>query len=262
MTSTIPAVAERSGPVVSRAVARLRTVPHPRLRLICFPHVGAGAAVFRPWIEHLPPDVELYAVRAPGRENRVTEPLATDGRALLESLAKDLEPLRGEPFAVVGHCSGSVLAYQYARMLSADSGPQPLELVLSSAEGPAVRAIEDPPLHALAGPALLKRVIDYGGMAPAVLEDPQLMAMYERILRADYQVVETLRYSPGPALECPVTVLGGRHDAFVSCAAMTCWSAETTRRFTLHLLEGPHYILAEAGAEIGMIAARLAGGLA
>ncbi|MEY9934542.1 medium-chain acyl-[acyl-carrier-protein] hydrolase [Catenulispora sp. GP43] len=259
-SAPIATSAERHGAALSRAVARLRSEPRPRLRLICFPHVGAGAAVFRTWISHLPPEVDLYAVRAPGRENRVTEPLATNGHVLLEALAPDLEPLLEVPFVIVGHCSGSVLAYEYARMLRAVAGPEPVELVLSSAEGPKVRKLEDPPLHRLGGATLLERVVAYGGMAPQVLDDPQLMSMYERILRADYQAVETLSYSPGPALEIPLTVLGGRRDEFVSPESMAAWSAETTGRFSLRLLDGPHFILAEAGVEIGLIAERLVGG--
>jgi len=247
-------------PGPSRVVAGLRRTAQPRLRLICFPHVGAGAAAFRPWTEHLPPEVELYAIRLPGRENRVAEPLITNGHALFEHLQPELQPLLDVPFVIIGHCSGSVLAYEYTRILNAASGPAPVELVLSSAEGPGCREVEDPPLHRLPKEMLLDRVIAYGGMAPKVLEDPGLMSMYERILRADYQIVETITYSPGPPLDLPITVLGGARDEFVSRDAMGSWRAETTSRFTLQLLDGPHYVLAEAGAEIGLIAERLTGG--
>jgi medium-chain acyl-[acyl-carrier-protein] hydrolase len=241
----------------TRWIARPRPSDDPALRMICFPHVGAGAAAFTPWLAHLPPEVELCAIRPPGRENRLREPLLTDGRALLDDLEPHLAPLLDRPFVVVGHCSGSVLAYEFTRRLAAAGGPVPVELVLSSAEGPRVRTVEDPPLHLLPRAELLGRVVGYGGMAAQVLDDPDLMDMFERILRADYEVVEGLEYSAGSALDVPVTVVGGRRDEFVGWDAMAAWCAETTTEFSLHLLDAGHYILDDAGPLIGRIARRL-----
>ncbi|MCF4136970.1 thioesterase domain-containing protein [Streptomyces sp. Tue 6430] len=101
-TTTTP-----SRPVADRSIARLRPAEDPGLRLICFPHVGAGATAFRPWLEHLPPEVDLCAIRPPGRESRIREALLTDGRSLLDEVEPHLAPLLDVPFAVVGHCSGA-----------------------------------------------------------------------------------------------------------------------------------------------------------
>jgi medium-chain acyl-[acyl-carrier-protein] hydrolase len=236
----------------NRWIARPRRSATPRLRLICFPHVGAGAAAFNSWLDHLPEDVELCAVRPPGRENRLREPLVDDGRALLDRLEPVVAPLLDVPFVVVGHCSGSVLAYEFARRLRDRAGAMPELVVLSSAEGPSVRRIDDP-LHLLPRGELLRRVVKYGGMAEEVLADPELMDMFERILRADYRVVERLAYSPGPALDVPITVIGGRRDEFVGQDAMAAWRTETTGEFELRLLDAGHYVLAEAGAVIGQL---------
>lgn len=122
--------------------------------------------------------------------------------------------------------------------------------------------IEQPPLHRLPREELLARVAEYGGTAEQVLEDPELMALFERILRADHQVVETLEYSAGPPLDVPITVLGGRRDPFVSCQALASWNLETTREFSLHLLDAEHDILREASPLIGRIARQLMDGQA
>ncbi|HTI26696.1 MAG TPA: alpha/beta fold hydrolase [Kutzneria sp.] len=239
-------------PAENRWIARPRRSAAPRLRLICFPHVGAGAAAFNSWLDHLPEDVELCAVRPPGRENRLREPLVDDGRELLDRLEPVVAPLLDVPFVVVGHCSGSVLAYEFVRRLRDRGAALPERVVLSSAEGPTVRQIEDP-LHLLPRGELLRRVVKYGGMAEEVLADPELMDMFERILRADYRVIERLAYSPGPALDVPITVIGGRRDEFVSQEAMAAWETETTAGFELRLLDAGHYVLAEAGAVIGQL---------
>lgn len=243
-------------PTGSRWIACPRPSADAKLRLFCFPHVGAGGAAFNSWLDRLPLEVELCAIRLPGRENRLREALLDDGPALFESLEPVLAPLLDLPFVLIGHCSGSVLAYELARRLHAAAGPQPAMVILSSTDGPGVRRIDEP-LHLLPRRELLRRVVEYGGMAEAVLDDPDLMDIFERILRADYRVIERLRYSPGPPLPVPITVLGGRHDEFVSCQGLAAWSAETTKEFSLHLLEAGHYILSEAGEPVTRVVRRL-----
>lgn len=239
-------------------VARPRRVANPALRLICFPHVGAGGAAFNSWLDLLPADVELCAIRLPGRENRLREPLIDDWRELLDGIGEAIAPLMDVPYVLAGHCSGSVLAYECARRLAAADGPDPAMVVLTSTPAPAVRRIDDP-LHLLPRRELLERVVGFGGMAGEILDDPELMVMFERILRADYRVIERLYYSPGGPLAVPLTVLGGRHDDFARCADLAAWSAETTAEFTLHLLDAGHYILAESGAFVADALRRLPG---
>jgi medium-chain acyl-[acyl-carrier-protein] hydrolase len=223
--------------------------------MVCVPHVGAGGAAFNSWLDRLPAEVELCAVRLPGRENRLREPLLDDWHEVVASLETALTPLLDRPFVLVGHCSGSVLAYELARRLTA-AGLPPEMLVLSSTDGPAVRRIDDP-LHLLPRQELLRRVVEFGGMAREVLDDPDLMDMFERILRADYRVVERLEYTPGPPLDVPITVVGGRHDGFVGAPGMAAWATETRREFSLHLLDAGHYILTEAGELVGELMHRL-----
>jgi medium-chain acyl-[acyl-carrier-protein] hydrolase len=233
-------------------LARPRRSENPRLRMLCFPHVGAGGAAFNSWLDDLPADIDLCAIRLPGRENRLREPLVDDWRELVEGLEPLLAAQLDLPYVLAGHCSGTVLAYELARRLVASGNPAPAMLVLSSTPGPTVRRIDEP-LHLLPRGELLTRVIEFGGMAREILDDPELMVMFERILRADYRVIERLEYSPGAPLDVPITVIGGRHDEFVSCQAMAAWAAETTTEFSLHLLDAGHYILTEAGALVAAI---------
>lgn len=240
----------------TRWIARPHPVPEAKLRVFCFPHVGAGAAAFNAWLDRMPAEVELCAIRPPGRENRLREPLIEDWRQFFDGLEPVAVALLDRPFVLVGHCSGSVLAYEFARRLRAAGSTPPAMLVLSSTEAPTVRRVDDR-LHLLPPGELLRRVVKYGGMAEKVLADSDLTTMFERILRADYKVIERLEYLAGPPLDVPVTVIGGRHDEFVSAAAMAAWHAETTGEFSLHLLDAGHYVLDEAGALVGDVLRRL-----
>ncbi|MEV6596758.1 alpha/beta fold hydrolase [Actinoplanes sp. NPDC051346] len=238
-----------------RWLARPRPVPDPALRVIAIPHVGGGGAAFNVWRDQLPPGVELCAVRLPGRENRLSEPPVEDLETLLELLEPALRPVLDRPFVLVGHSSGSVIAFELARRLRARGAPQPAMLVVSAADAPRRRKVAD--LHLLPQEALLRRVADFGGMAPAVLDDADLMAVFERIIRADYRITELARYVPEPPLDVPVTVIGGRHDPFVDRGAMADWAQETTRDFTLHLIDAGHFLLPDAGPLLADLTRRL-----
>ena len=41
----------------------LREGQQPRARLVCLPHAGGSASFFRPWLAHLPGDIDLLAVQ-------------------------------------------------------------------------------------------------------------------------------------------------------------------------------------------------------
>ncbi|GAA4834588.1 thioesterase II family protein [Kitasatospora terrestris] len=237
-------------------IARPRRVADPRLRVVCFPHIGGGAALYNGWTGRLPADTELCAVRLPGRENRVEEPLVDELPVLLDGIEGALAPLLDRPYVLFGHCSGSMLAFQLARRLRAAGRRMPSLLVVSSIEAPAVREITDP-MHVLPREELFRRFADYGGIAPSVLADPDLMALFEPVIRADYRLIERLAYHPEPPLDVPLTVIGGLHDPVVEYGAMTHWRAETSRPFSLRLVDAGHFVVDEAADLVARMLAEL-----
>jgi surfactin synthase thioesterase subunit len=235
-----------------RWIARPRPVIDPAVRVIGIPHVGGGAAVFNPWATVLPDRVELCAVRLPGRENRITEEPVGDLDELLDGLAPALLPHLDRPYVLFGHSSGSLIAFELARRLRSMSAPMAAALVVSSSDAPRLRRTED--LHRLPGPELMDRVERFGGMARQVLGDPDLLAILERIVRADYRITETLRYRPEAPLDIPVTAIAGRHDTFVDLDAVLAWREETTGPFDLQILDAGHFILPEAATVVSHVA--------
>ena len=75
---------------MSTAINRcLLTAPDPtaRLRVFCFPHAGAGATTYQPWIRRVQgTGVQICPVQLPGRENRFREPAHDRLDPLLEGL--------------------------------------------------------------------------------------------------------------------------------------------------------------------------------
>lgn len=239
-------------PVNRKWVHRPRLVTKPDVRVICFPHIGAGASLYNEWAERLPQGAELCAVRLPARENRLDEQPIEDLPDLLDTLGSVLAPVTKGRFVLFGHCSGSMLAFHFARWLRAHGREQPELLAVSSIEAPSVRVVESP-LHQMPRDELFERVVSFGGMKAGILADPEMMDIFEPVLRADCRLVERISYAPEPPLDIPIVVAGGMHDTLLSYESMAAWRWETTRSFSMHMYATDHFVLEESAELIGAL---------
>ena len=76
--------------------------PDATVRMVCLPHAGASPTAFKAWADEVPEHFELLAVRLPGRDSRVDEPLVTTVKDIVEPLARALELRRREAAAELG----------------------------------------------------------------------------------------------------------------------------------------------------------------
>ena len=74
------------------------------------------------------------------------------------------------------------------------------------------------------------------------------MELLTPILRADFQMNETYKYTPEPALECPIFVFYGSRDELTTYNEAVAWREQTTRAFRLRTLPGGHFFIKEAPA--------------
>jgi surfactin synthase thioesterase subunit/acyl-CoA synthetase (AMP-forming)/AMP-acid ligase II len=225
------------------------TLENPRLRLVCFPHSGGGAAVFSKWSELLADhDVEVVAVSLPGRERRLGETPHKEWQPLVRSVCNELKAsgvVDGVPYALLGHSLGALMAYEVARLLEAEllpGRPRPVHLFASGHGAPETancakkRALSEKTgdgipwgnLHKLGDGELVSEVGKFGALPAQVALDPDIASLIIPALRADFQVYET--YCPETsrkALDLPITVLGGKEDIIASVEQLHTWGAET-----------------------------------
>lgn len=230
----------------------------PRLRLFCFPYAGGAAAVFREAAEHLPDDIEIYAVQLPGRPPRMRDAPCTSLAELVEAVSVALHPALDLPFALLGHSMGGLLAFELARTLRRQGGPAPLHLFVSACRAPQLPRVE-PPAHRLPDAAFIERLRSLGGTPEAMLANPELMELFLPTLRADFAVSETYGCAPEPPLDCPITAFGGIDDLQVSRQDLAAWRTQTGGPFQVRMLPGAHFFLTGAPAPLyAGIAAALA----
>lgn len=216
-----------------------------------FPHAGAGVTVFAGLREALARrGMRLVPAVLPGRERRLRERPHQDMSALLaefEAMARasDYEPFTGD-YALLGHCSGALIAYEIARILEdAPCAPPRLLIVSGSLPPPMIRHTGT---STLSTADLFSRTADLGGTAPALLQDPDFLDMVERPLRADWTLFDHYVHRATAPLRTPVLAVRGAADPDVSAAALRRWRNETTGEFSTLELASGHWPLAGAGS--------------
>jgi medium-chain acyl-[acyl-carrier-protein] hydrolase len=211
------------------------------VRLFCFPYAGGGALIYRTWLSARPELFEAMPVRLPGREARLNEAPFRRIGPLVEALGEAILPYLDRPFAFFGHSMGAKLAFELARLLSR-RGFEPAHLFVSGARGPQIPRTE-PPTYTLSGPEFVEKLRDLNGTPNEVLEHPELMGLMIPLLRADFELVQTYDYNPGPLLRCPITAYGGLKDRDVLKEQLAAWGRETSSAFALRMFPGDHFFI-------------------
>jgi surfactin synthase thioesterase subunit len=233
----------------------------PAARLVCFPYAGGGAAVFRPWVEPLAPAVELWAAELPGRARRIAEPALGDlsvlAAAAADAVRTEIEP----PFVLFGHSMGGLAAYEVCRRLRGAGAALPRHLVVSARRAPQLPSRREP-IARLPDAEFVQAMVErYDGIPAAVRREPELLALFLPMLRADLGALETYRYEPGPPLPLPLTALAGSEDSAVPATDIAPWREHTAGPFALHTVEGGHFFLnTNRSAVLALLRPVLAGG--
>lgn len=217
--------------------------------LICFPYSGMGVAMFAPWRKQLPSDIEAYAVRLPGREDKLREPARTDLVSLADELAETIvQRDLSTGVALAGFSLGGVLAFEIARSMRRRGA----EIVLLAAG--AARAPQGPressQLHKLGEQEFLDQLDRrYGGVAWEALANEEMRRLVVPTLRCDIQMVETYVYRPEPPLNCEVLTLIGAEDRVVTPEQAALWQ-ELAASYEIRFFPGGHFFARKHAAQV------------
>ncbi|HEU5270023.1 MAG TPA: thioesterase domain-containing protein [Jatrophihabitans sp.] len=232
--------------------------PEADVRLVCLPHAGAGAAAFKAWGIGLDPRVRACPAQPPGREKRRAEPPFTTVGPLVRGLAAELAETVAEPYALFGHSTGALCAFEVARELRAGGAPMPVHLFVSGRRAPQL-PMERVELAALTPPELAALLDEMGGTPREVLADHDMLKALQPLLAADFAVNQDYRFVPGAPLDVPLTAFAGVEDTGADGEWMAPWREQTAGDFALHELDGGHFAIFDQRAEVhARIAAHLA----
>jgi surfactin synthase thioesterase subunit len=208
-------------------------------QVVCFPHSGGPASVYRTLARELAGDAQVVALQYPGRQDRHHEPVVTDLHELADLVAA---VLRATPVEVervfFGHSMGAILAYEVAQRLG-DEGP----VTLIASGRPAPSRVRLTTSYLLDDTALADQVVRLGGTAAELLEHPEMRSLLLPVIRGDYQASETYRPRGDAPLRCALIALGGDADPVAELDDLRAWGDHTTGPFRLESLSGDHFYL-------------------
>ena len=230
--------------------------PRAAIRLLCFPHAGGGATAYFPLAALLPEAIELRIVQLPGRETRFGEQPFLRMAPLVDALSHALSDLVREPYALFGHSLGALVAFELSRELRRSGMPLPRTLIVSGRRAPTVKASE-PPLHQLPDEVFIGELIRrYDAIPRVILDDPELMALFLPVLKADFALFETHEHRDEPRLDCALAIYGGSGDP--QTEQMEGWADLVAGPCRRRRFDGGHFYLAERPERRAALAAALA----
>jgi surfactin synthase thioesterase subunit len=202
---------------------------------------------YRTWAKAVNPAVEVHAVQYPGRADRMRDALVVDAGVLARQIADAMAPLVDRPVALFGHSMGAVLGYEVARLLQ-ERGDAPVHLFASGARPPHDRG--DDRVHERDDDGVVAELLRLGGTDGEALRDPELRELVLPYVRNDFTLIETYVHRPGTRLDVPVTAVIGDADPHVNEAQAARWAEVTDGPFSLTVLPGGHFYLADRQADV------------
>ena len=237
----------RSSQVLSSPAARA----HPCRVVYAIAHGGGGVAAWSTTAGCLPEDIELRAIRLPGRELRHGERPYEDAASAVDEIADALAndaATHDLPFVVVGSCSGALLGRSALSRLEAVGSPS---VGLMAIRQPPPDGVASERISDLARDDLRQWLRTHGMMPAELVDDDDLFALFEPAIRADLRLGEDYRPEDEP-INAPIIALWSRSDG-MDPGSYAAWARQTTRSVILaeapagaDLLREPRELLAPA----------------
>ncbi len=219
-----------------------RPLEEPAARLFCFPYAGGAASIYKPWVDLLPPSVEIQSVQLPGRPGRMNEATVDQISDLLQPLVEAIEPLTDVPFAFYGHSMGSLIAFEVTKRLADEFRLQPDRLFVAARRAPHMVS-RNQTLHQQPLPKVREFLRSLRAVPNEVLDNDELMQLLLPALRADLKLDGLYEYTPGPGVPCPVVAFTGQDDQYVLRPEIAGWAMHAGGGFDLRIVPGDHFFM-------------------
>lgn len=209
--------------------------------MVVFPHAGGDAATYRRLgSAFAAAGTEVFVMQYPQHPGRLSDPAAQTIAELAGGLFdagpwEDLGPIQ-----LFGHCMGSVVAFEFAK-IAEEHGVAISTLWVSGGAAPS--AVADLPELPTSDDAILADIAELGATDSRLLDDPEFLELLIPAVRADYVALNQYSSARDDALSADITVISGCRDERIGVDSLRQWASHTTGRYALHTLDGGHFFL-------------------
>ncbi|KJS32400.1 MAG: hypothetical protein VR64_06605 [Desulfatitalea sp. BRH_c12] len=216
--------------------------------LFCLPFAGGSSYSYRDFQRHANDSVRIAALDLPGRGRRFSDPLLTNLHDMADDVFEQIRSRLHSPYAIYGHSMGACIGYLLIKRIIRERCPLPRHFFVSSRQSPSVQGKEKN-WHLLPRADFLDIVKRFEGISTEVIENQELMALFEPVLRADFQALSSYRYEKSAPFDIPITVMRGS-DENVGRADALRWQEETTQTISFLEFKGGHFFIFRHAAHI------------
>lgn len=217
-----------------------------KMKLFCFHYAGGSAQNYFSWQAKLSPEIEVCAVQLPGRWDRITEKPHVRMQELIRELYPAILNTLGsieKPYAFFGHSLGSLVAFELYRKLRRGGHTLPVHLFFSSKTAPHV-PVPEPLMYKLSDRQFLEILVGkYSAIPKEILADPEMKEIVLRIMRADFELLETYEFLNEDKIKTPISIFGGKWDREVPLQDLEMWKEVSCGDFKIKLFDGDHFYL-------------------
>ena len=219
-----------------------------RFKLFMMPHAGGNKYTYQYFSRYAPAHFDVIALEYPGRGSKAAQSAQRDIKKLAKQLLEEIKNSTSDEYAIYGHSMGALIAFLMTREISNIGLRLPNFLFLTGCKGPASRQIERV-LHDLPKEELYHELRLFGGVTEEILNEVELMAFFEPIIRADFHAVETYTYDEAKPLNVPITVVIGQDEA-ITLEQVRSWQYESIHPVEVLELPGRHFFNLEHSDKI------------
>ena len=238
----------------SDSLVEVESAPECRSAVVCIPQGAAGAASLVSLARSFRGSASVWIARFPGRESRILEPPLTSIEEMASSLLPAALRIEAENIVFFGHCSGALVAYELAHMLSREACAWPNAWLALSGQAPPIISQGPDEVIPRSQLGLIEKLRANGGTPEDVLADAEFLEMLAPMIEADFDAWDRYRAPEGRGkLAISISVLGGKADETVCEADLLAWQDHTTGQFRCDLLDGDHFFLTEQENTVGEI---------
>ncbi|MEI2583261.1 SDR family NAD(P)-dependent oxidoreductase [Scytonema sp. PRP1] len=240
ITSPIPSDAKVIAPANDWIVC-FNPKPQARLRLFCFPYMGGSVSLFRSWSNHLPSDIEVYAVMLPGSIDLLDEQPFDELSSLVEKMAGIILPYLDKPFVFYGHSIGSLISFELTRQLRREHGFHPIHLLVAAFLPPHLGHLF--PNVGQGSEAEINQALSFLDIPKTTQENTALMQSLLPTFKAGFLTLDRYTYSDEKPFDCPISIFGGTQDRIVPPSVLEDWKKHTSSDFKQYVFPGNHLFL-------------------
>ena len=214
---------------------------NPKFQLFCFHYAGGGANFFKNWPNFFNNEIEINAIRLPGRESLLAYKPYCSLTNLLTDLFLKIRSALKSPFILFGHSMGGLIAFELTKKLEIN-GYKPIHLYISACGHP--NYISNQQRHLLTDNELITSLLNHYKLN--LINEQYKMELLSIILptlRADYTIFDTYQYQVSAKLSTPITACGGNLDDIHHKKTLEFWKYETSSSFSIKIFEGDHFYI-------------------